>query len=275
MSCDRHLVVHVARALPGEDVADQPLPLSLSDQRLDHLAVLLGVEPVRVGRRQIQALGLDRHLVRQVLVGHEQDVGHAQPLGDARRVRAGAAGVRQRLHVGVRVDVRHRREAPPDRSQEILPLGDVIGVDLGERAERVQVRQVDGSLRRQRVAPLCHEAHTAEDHAIGVDVARAHRQLERITDDVGDRLHLGHLVVVRRNERALVALQPPDLVPQKFDASGVLDAHLSTLHQAIERHVDVTDRHDSGLPRPALGVMARDRVASGSCACSTPKSGAR
>ena len=42
MSSTRHLVVDVAGALPGEHVADQPLPLALADQRLDHLGVLLG-----------------------------------------------------------------------------------------------------------------------------------------------------------------------------------------------------------------------------------------
>ena len=36
MSSAGHLVMDVARALPGEHVAHQPLPLALPDQRLHH-----------------------------------------------------------------------------------------------------------------------------------------------------------------------------------------------------------------------------------------------
>ena len=159
---DGHLVVDVAGALPGEHVADQPLALALPDQRLDHLGVFARVELVRLGRRQVHPLGVQRDLVGEVLVGDEQQVGDAQLVRDARRVRAGAAGVGQRLHVGVGVHVGHRREPAPRRAQELLPLGDVVGVDLGQRAERLQVGQIDRPLGRQRVAALGHEAHAAE-----------------------------------------------------------------------------------------------------------------
>ena len=60
----------------------------------------------------------------------------------------------------------------PGRPQELLPFGDVVGVDLGQRAERLQVRQVDRPLGRQRVATLGHEPDAAEHDQPGVDVAR-------------------------------------------------------------------------------------------------------
>ena len=60
----------------------RPLPLPLADQRLDPLPVLLRVELVGIGRRQVHAPGLQRHLVGQVLIGHEQDVPGPQLLGE-------------------------------------------------------------------------------------------------------------------------------------------------------------------------------------------------
>ena len=53
---DGHLVVDVAGALPGEHVADQPLPLALADERLDHArAYSFGWNSLRLGRRQVHA----------------------------------------------------------------------------------------------------------------------------------------------------------------------------------------------------------------------------
>jgi hypothetical protein len=90
---------------------------------------------------------------------------------------------------------------PARRAQEVLPLGHVVGVHFRQRTERLQVRQVDRPFGRQRVAALGHEAHAAEHDQVGVDVARAHRQLEAVTDGVRDGLYLGHLVVVRGERR--------------------------------------------------------------------------
>ena len=220
---DAHLMVNVAGALPGEHVADVPLLLPGANERLDHLGVLARVELVRLGRRQVGPPGLERHLIGQVLIGDEQQVRDPQPVGDARGVRAGAAGVRQRFDVGVGVDVGHRGEAAAGGAQELLALGDVVGVDLRQRAERVEAGEIDRTLGRQRVAPLGHEADAAEDHQRALrrsEIARLDRQLEAVTDEVGDRLDLGHLVVVGRDEGALFALEPADLVPQPGDTAA-------------------------------------------------------
>ena len=131
-------------------------------QRLDPLPVLLGVELVRLGRRQVHALGLERHLVGQVLIGDEQDVGLPQSLGDLRRVRAGAAGVRQRLHVGVGVHVRHGREVAPGARRNSCRSATSSASTSASEQSASQVRQVDRPLGRQRVAALRHEPHAAE-----------------------------------------------------------------------------------------------------------------
>ena len=65
----------------------------------------------------------------------------------------------------------------------------------------------------ERVAPFGHEADAAKDNELGIDVTRAYCQLEGITDGVGDGLHLGHLVIVRGYEGALLCLEATDLVP--------------------------------------------------------------
>ena len=55
-----------------------------------------------------------------------------------------------------------------------------------------------------------------------IEIARFHRQLEAVADEVGDRLDLGHLVVVGRDEGPLLALEPADLVPQPGDTRGLV-----------------------------------------------------
>ena len=166
--------------------------------------------------------------------GTKRMSGDAQLVGDARGVRARAAAVRERFDVGVRVDVRHRREAAARGAQEVLALGDVVGVDLGERAQRAQARQVHGPLGRERVAALGHEAHAAEDDEARVEIARAHGQLEAVAHGVGDRLHLGHLVVVRGDEGVLLALEAADLVPEKLGARGVVGRDVAAAHEAVD-----------------------------------------
>ena len=81
------------------------------------------------------------------------------------------------------------------------------------------------------------------------------RQLEAVADDVGDRLDLGDLVVVRRDEGALLALQPPDLIPQPGDTRGLVLGQMPAPHQLVERH----ERHRRCFS--ALTSVSHDRVA--------------
>ena len=101
-------------------------------------------------------------------------------------------------------------------------------------------------MRREGVAALGHEAHPAEHDQPGVDVARAHRQLERIPDDVGDRLYLGYLVVVGRYEGAFFALEAANLVPQEGHAAGAAVLDLAALYESFEGYVKHRGRSTSG-----------------------------
>jgi hypothetical protein len=51
-------------------------------------------------------------------------------------------------------------------------------------------------------------------------------------------LHLRHLVVVGGHEGALLALEPPDLVPQKLDAGRAAFLDLAAAYQSVNGYVE-------------------------------------
>ena len=148
-------------------------------------------------------------------VGAEEDlrVG-GDRVHDLDRVARRAAVVALGLHLGRRVDVRHDHRA----GMLGLPRAKLLGIDRGgERAARGEIGEQHRLLRREDRRRLGHEVHAAEDDDVGVRLGGLAREAERVADEVGDVLHFGALVVVREDDRVLLARERLDLTLELRD----------------------------------------------------------
>src|SRR5439155_7331914 len=73
----------------------------------------------------------------------------------------------------------------------------------------------DRLLRREDLCRLGHEMDAAEDDRVRVGRGGLPREPERVTDVVRDVLHLGHLVVVREDDRVARARELAHLLVQR------------------------------------------------------------
>ena len=130
-------------------------------------------------------------------------------LDDRLRVSGRAAVVALGLHLGGRVHV-----GDDDRARVLrLPRAQLVGGDRrGERAAGVEVGDEHGLLGAEDRRGLGHEVDAAEDDRLRVGAGGLVREPERVADEVGDVLHLGHLVVVGEDDRVALARERADLL---------------------------------------------------------------
>jgi hypothetical protein len=151
-------------------------------------------------------------------VGTEEDLG---VLGDGPDHRLGVGrgaavvGFGLDLGGGVHVGDHHRARVLG------LPGAQLIGGDgVSQRAPGLEVGQEDGPPRGEDGGRLGHEVDPAEDDHVGIGLGGLAREVERITDEVGDVLHLGELVVVREDHRVALLAQTLDPRDQVRDGAG-------------------------------------------------------
>ena len=65
---------------------------------------------------------------------------------------------------------------------------------------------------------LGHEVDAAEDDRLGVGRGGLPGQAQRVADEIGHVLHLGHLVVVREDHGVALARERADFVLERRDA---------------------------------------------------------
>ena len=112
------------------------------------------------------------------------------------------------LYLGRGVHVADRRRAWVLR----LERAQLIGRDhVGHGAARCRVGNEHGLARVEDGGGLRHEVDAAEHYHVCVHSSRATRELERISREVGDVLHLAAAVVVRQHNGLPLAAQLFDL----------------------------------------------------------------
>jgi predicted TPR repeat methyltransferase len=124
-------------------------------------------------------------------------------------------GVRRRddvvalgLHRGRAVDVAdgHGARVP------VAPLLEARrGAAVGERAAGLEIGHDDDAIGVQDLRRLGHEVHAGEADHVGLGAARGLRELQRITEEVGDVLDVAILVVVREDDGVPLFLEADDL----------------------------------------------------------------
>ena len=152
-------------------------------------------------------------------VGAEEDLGLGAVLGpdvldDLHRVGGGAAVVGLRLDLGRGVDVHD------DQGAGVLglPGAQLVGVDrVGQRAAGVEVGDQDRLLGREDRGGLGHEVDAAEGDHVGVGRGGLAREAERVADEVGDVLDLGHLVVVGEDDGVALGGERAHLLAERVD----------------------------------------------------------
>ena len=159
-------------------------------------------------QHEVRAIRLLLHERTEVAIRREHDLLIAERLDDLHRVGRRADHVRERLHLGRAVDVADDRVARV-ALQPVLERG--RGAAIGERAACLEVRDDHDLVRVQDLRGLGHEVNAAERDHIGLGPGGGLRELERITDEIGEVLDLGLLVVVRQDHRVALLLEPPDL----------------------------------------------------------------
>ena len=149
------------------------------------------------------------HVAGEILIRQEDDRVGLQRIHHGHRVARRAADVRFGLHVGVGVDVGDDRHA----GKPLFQRADIRRGDaLSQRAARLLRRQQHGLRRVQDFGRLAHEAHAAEDDDVLVGLRGLAAQLQRVADEIGDRVIERRLhVVVAQDHRVLLALQLIDL----------------------------------------------------------------
>lgn len=81
-----------------------------------------------------------------------------------------------------------------------FPLTQLIRIyGSGEGTSRSKIRQQDGLLRRKNRGSLGHEMHTAKDDDFSMCLCCLSAQPKRVTNEVGNILDFGTLVIVRKN----------------------------------------------------------------------------
>ena len=118
-------------------------------------------------------------------------------LDDLHGVAGGAAAVAFGFHFGGGVDVADdfgagvlRLELAELRAREHVGHG-AAGAGVGHEHRLAGIEDGGG---------LGHEMHAAEDDDVGVDFGGLAGEFEGVAGEVGDVLHVGHLVVVREDD---------------------------------------------------------------------------
>ena len=82
---------------------------------------------------------------------------------------------------------------------------------LHQAAARLAIRHYHDPAGIQRFGRFRHEPHAAERDYVAFALARLASQFEAVADHVGEFLNLGHLVVVRQQNRPALLLKLQDL----------------------------------------------------------------
>jgi len=99
-----------------------------------------------------------------------------------------------------------------------LPCTELSGVDgRGEGTAGSEVGQQDGLGRRENGGRLGHEMNAAEDDDVRRSPGRLTGEAERVTDEIGDVLHLGPFVVMGENHGPALPRELLDLRLQFSD----------------------------------------------------------
>ena len=151
-------------------------------------------------------------VLAQVPIRNKQDF-HVRwnPADNLLGIARGNHPVAQSLGSGRTVDVSHGLEFPAILAEHFLISGQFGGrAAVSKAAPCLQVRQQHALGGIKNLGGLCHEMNTAEhNRAIGYLCRRA-RQLQAVACEVGNRLNLTFLVVVRQNRRIFSNLQGLD-----------------------------------------------------------------
>jgi len=146
------------------------------------------------------------HMRAEELVGAEQHLGvRRNRANHLKSIRRRAADVGLGLHGSGGVDV-----ADHHRARVLgLPFAQLIGGDaIGQRAAGFRVRDENPLVRGEDLGGLGHEVHTGEDDRGRIALGSDPRQRQGITHMIGDVLDRGVLVVVRQDDRVLLACCP-------------------------------------------------------------------
>ncbi len=208
-TCGRARVIglcdHIGRALGmGNDherrVALAIAPQLLTGEALVHLAGAMPGDDLH--------LGLRRNILREVLVGQEDDSVGAEALDNLERIRRRAADVDLGLHFGSGVDIGDDRHARILTTQQ----PHVGGGDRGrERTAGLAVGDQHDLVGIEDLRSLGHEVHAALHDDVGIDLAGFARELQAVADEVGDAMiDFRCLVVVRQDDGVALALERID-----------------------------------------------------------------
>ena len=144
-------------------------------------------------------------VLRQILVGQHDHLGHAEALDDLAGVARGAADVALGLHRGRGVDVGHDRHAGPALAQQPHVGGGDRG---GERAAGAQVGDQHALGGIEELGGLGHEVDAGQHDHLGIDLHGFAGERQAVADDVGHAVEdLRRLVVVGEDDGVALALE--------------------------------------------------------------------